>query len=49
MRKSDYRPDPYLRPLTSVLPFETEHAILEDSDPEGTEPIIDDGSSHGWG
>ena len=38
----------YQRPTANVLRFEAEHAILGDSDDDGTEPIIDDGSSQGW-
>ena len=38
----------YLQPAATVLRFEAEHAILGDSDDDGTEPIIDDGSSQGW-
>ena len=44
----DASKDLYLQPALTVLRFEAEHAILGDSDDEGTEPIIDDGSSHSW-
>ena len=44
-----FRPNPYLKPAASVLGLEPEHAVLDDSDHNGTEPIVDDGSSHGWG
>lgn len=46
--RSQRRMTSYQRPAATVLRFEVEHAILGDSDDEGTEPIIDDGSSHGW-
>ena len=45
------QPLSYEQPLSSVILIEVAESVLGDdkSGGSGTEPIIDDGSSHGWG
>ncbi len=41
----------YEQPSSSVVHIDMEESLLGGgtSDGSGTEPIVDDGSSHGWG